>query len=71
MARSLDSQEVVFRKPHYSASKKSGVNCVRNIEEMVVFQSKEYLDSAIFIALNSPFRSDGESKSYKNLATGV
>jgi hypothetical protein len=40
-------QEVVFRKPLCSATKKSGVYCVRNISEMVLFLSKEYVDKNI------------------------
>jgi hypothetical protein len=33
----------------YSATKKSGVYCVRNIEEVVFIQSKEYLDRNVTI----------------------
>jgi hypothetical protein len=39
--RSLDPQEVVFRKPFSFPTKKS-VYDVRNIEEMLLFLSMEY-----------------------------
>jgi hypothetical protein len=41
-ARTLVHQETVLRKPYCSATTKSGVYW--NIEEMVLFLSKEYLD---------------------------
>jgi hypothetical protein len=34
----------VFRKSKYSATKKSGINCVRSIEKKVMFLSKYSLD---------------------------
>jgi hypothetical protein len=34
----------VFRKPYYSATKKTGINCVRSIEKKVMFLSKIFLD---------------------------
>jgi hypothetical protein len=37
----------VFRKPQYSAIKKSEVYCVRNSKAMLLFISKEYLDKNI------------------------
>jgi hypothetical protein len=46
-ARFLDRQKIVFRKPHCSATKKSRVYCVGNIEKIVLLRCKEYFGSSI------------------------
>jgi hypothetical protein len=43
-ARSLDNQELVFRKSLCSDTKKSGVYCVQNVGKTVNFLSKYSLD---------------------------
>jgi hypothetical protein len=50
-ARSLDSQEVVFRKPWCSATTKSGIYYGRNNGKTVMFHSKNALSGNNTISL--------------------